>query len=203
MASDLFRTAFNGFNRTDVVQFIQKQTSEHEKNLRVLRDENRQLKQGLSEAKSDRDALADEKRGLEDELAALREKLAAAEQKNAELTELVESVTHSKTPVLDRPMATDVTMSNSFDEMELTAYRRAELTERMARERAQASADRMKQILSQGFEKISTLEGDYALLSDVCRNDFARMQELLQNAREILNESSDGLRAAQALCESI
>ena len=29
MASDLFRTAFNGFNRTDVVQFIQKQIKMH------------------------------------------------------------------------------------------------------------------------------------------------------------------------------
>ena len=34
-----FRSALHGFNRTDVVQFIQAQTVEHEKALRLLQDE--------------------------------------------------------------------------------------------------------------------------------------------------------------------
>ncbi len=191
MASELFRSALNGFNRTDVVQFIQQQTMEHEKNLRVLRDENRNLKQCISDGVSEREALRKEKQDLEDEIASLREKLAELEQK---LTQI---------PTLESPIAPAPVLPNSFDEMELTAYRRAELTERMARERAQASTERMKQILSQGFEKISLLEGDYSVLLDACRNDFSQMQELLRSAREILSESSDGMRAAQALCDSI
>ena len=187
MASELFRSALNGFNRTDVVQFIQQQTMEHEKNLRVLRDENRNLKQCIADGVSERESLLKEKQDLEEELAALREKLAELEQKEAS--------------ALERPIAP--VLPNSFDEMELTAYRRAELTERMARERAQASTERMKQILAQGFEKITLLEGDYSVLLDACRNDFSQMQELLRSAREILSESSDGMRAAQALCDSI
>ena len=34
-----FRSALHGFNRTDVVQFIQSQTAAHEKSLRLLREE--------------------------------------------------------------------------------------------------------------------------------------------------------------------
>ena len=87
--------------------------------------------------------------------------------------------------------------------MELAAYRRAELTERMARERALASTERMKQIFAQSMDKIALLEGDYGVLLDACRNDFNQMQILLQNARNVLDESSAGLRAAQALCDTL
>ena len=44
-----FRSALNGFNRTDVVQFIQRQTVEHEKAMRHLREENARLKQAATE----------------------------------------------------------------------------------------------------------------------------------------------------------
>ncbi len=203
MASELFRTAMRGFNRTDVVQYIQQQTLEHEKNLRVLRDENRMLKQDVAEAESECEALISEKRGLQEEVSVLRERLAALEEENAALTESMEDMRHRSGSTLESPIAPSPMLPNSFDEMELTAYRRAELTERMARERALASTERMKQIFAQSFDKIALLEGDYSLLLDACRNDFAQIQELLQNARKILGESSDGLRAAQTLCESI
>ena len=44
-----FRSALNGYNRTDVVQFIQRQTIEHEKAMRLLREENARLKQAAAE----------------------------------------------------------------------------------------------------------------------------------------------------------
>lgn len=202
MASELFRTALRGFNRTDVVQYIQQQTMEHEKNVRILRDENNLLKQNVEEAEAECQALLSEKRGLQEEVTVLRERLAALEEENAALTETLEAAPRNGGD-LDSPIAPSPMLPNSYDEMELTAYRRAELTERMARERALSSAERMKQIFSQSCDKISLLEGDFALILDACRNDFTQMQELLRNARALLGESSDGLRAAQSLCDSL
>ena len=203
MASELFRSAVRGFNRADVVQFIQQQTSEHEKNMRVLRDENRMLKETVAEAEAECEALISEKKGLQEEVAVLRERLAALEEENAALAETVEAMEHHGGASLDSPMATSPMLPNTYDEMELTAYRRAELTERMARERALASTERMKQIFAQSMDKIALLEGDYGVLLDACRNDFNQMQILLQNARNVLDESSEGLRAAQALCDTL
>lgn len=40
-----FRTAVKGFHRGDVVQFIHALTAEHERQLRVLREENQRLKE--------------------------------------------------------------------------------------------------------------------------------------------------------------
>lgn len=202
MASELFHIAMRGYNRTEVVQYIQQQTTEYEKNMRILRDENRLLKQDAADAEAECEALISEKRGLQEEVTILRERLAALEEENAALTESVEGMTRGGA-ALDAPIAMSSALPKSFEEMELTAYRRAELTERMARERALASTERMKQIFAQSCEKIALLEGDYNLLMDACRNDFTQMQELLQMARKILGESSDGLRAAQSLCESV
>ena len=54
MADSLnFRNALNGFNRTDVVQFIQNQTTEHEKEMRLLREENARLQEALDAARTE------------------------------------------------------------------------------------------------------------------------------------------------------
>ncbi len=203
MESELFRTAMRGFNRTDVVQFIQRQTLEHEKTVRALQDENRRLKQDVAKAESERNALVIEKQSLQREATDLRAKVTVLEAENALMAEKVRNAPQRSDSPLDAPIAPSPMLPNTFDEMELSAYRRAELTERMARERALASTERMKQIFAQSFEKLSLLEGDYGVLLDACRNDFTQLQELLQNAQSILSESSDGLRAAQTLCESL
>ena len=45
-----FRTALQGFNRLDVIQFVEKMTTRHETQLRQLQDENRRLQQDLDSA---------------------------------------------------------------------------------------------------------------------------------------------------------
>lgn len=42
-----FRTALQGFNRLDVIQFVERMTTRHETQLRQLQDENRRLQQDL------------------------------------------------------------------------------------------------------------------------------------------------------------
>ncbi len=185
--SESFRSALHGFNRTDVVQFIQRQTTEHEKEVRLLREENARLQEALTAARAE----AENCRLLKEALEA--ERLAAPEPAPAE----------QPTPALDAPMTpmASVVAPSEFNEMELAAYRRAEMTERMARERAAASTERMKRIFLQTDEKLTLTAQDMTTLLNAFQNDFDQLRALLDTARGIVNESSAGLKAAADICE--
>lgn len=181
-----FRTSLHGFNRTDVVQFIQAQTAEHEKALRLLREENTRLQEALEAARAEAA-----------EASTQLEALTAAQEVAAQSAETVPSPSES---ALNAPMASMASVvsaaPSNFNEMELAAYRRAEMTERMARERAAASAERMKTVFSQADEKLTLTSQDFATLLDTFRNDFDKLEQLLSTAQGIVDESSAGLKAA-------
>lgn len=195
-----FRSALNGFNRTDVVQFIQAQTIEHEKALRVLRDENARLREELDAARAENEDL----RTLN---ASLSEKPA---QPETPAEPAPEAPAPAPAPVVETPATLDAPMMSAatvvkaaapdFNEMELAAYRRAEMTERMARERANASAERMKAIFSQADEKLSVTSQDFKTLLDAFQTNFGQMEQLLETAQGIVNESSSSLKAASDIC---
>lgn len=195
-----FRSALNGFNRNDVVQFIQAQTIEHEKALRVLRDENARLQEALTAARAENDDL----RTLN---AALSEKAAQPEApvEAAPEVPVAEPAPAPAAPAtLDAPMIPAATVVKAaapdFNEMELAAYRRAEMTERMARERAASSAERMKAIFSQADEKLSVTSKDFKTLLDAFQTNFGQMEQLLETAQGIVDESSSSLKAASDIC---
>ncbi len=214
-----FRSALNGFNRTDVVQFIQRQTVEHEKAMRLLREENARLKQTATEPTEDTGNLRATKEALEAQVEELTQKLNSVYQKysalmteNEELKKALatakaelETAKAAETPVpasLDRPIAPPAGMATapgSFDEMELAAYRRAEQTERMARERAAAASERIQGVYRQAESKMSLTANDMTLLMDNLRSNCDQMQALMETARNILAESAEGLKASADL----
>lgn len=186
-----FRSALHGFNRTDVVQFIQAQTTEHEKALRLLREENARLQEALEAARTE---AADATAQLEALTAAQETQEAAPVPAPAETA-------------LNAPMAPVASVvaaaPSNFNEMELAAYRRAEMTERMARERAAASAERMKTVFAQADEKLTLTSRDFTTLLDAFRNDFDKVQQLLTTAQSIVDESSAGLKAAAEIAGEV
>ena len=105
-----FRSAFNGFNREDVVHYIEYLNNQHKAKIEQL---NSQLQAAQEKAAP-----------VEDE--DLRAQLDAALARCAELEKALAEQESAPAPA---PV-------NSAEE-ELEAYRRAERTERMARERAQ------------------------------------------------------------------
>ena len=127
--TDSFRSSLHGFNRMDVVQFIQKTTSEHELELRRLAEERTRQQEELEQQKKELAARQEESERQKQELSQLRAELAELREQNAALRQAQEPA--------EQPAA--AVQKPRYDEMELTAYRRAEQTERMARERAAAS----------------------------------------------------------------
>ena len=190
-----FRSALNGFNRNDVVQFIQAQTIEHEKALRVLRDENARLQEALTAARMENDDLRTLNESLNERL--------LAEPPVAPVPEAPAPIPAAPA-ALDAPMMPAATVVKAaapdFNEMELAAYRRAEMTERMARERANSSAERMKAIFSQADEKLAVTSQDFKTLLDAFQTNFGQMEQLLQTAQGIVDESSSSLKAASDIC---
>ena len=201
-----FRSALHGFNRSDVVQFIQNQTMEHERALRSTRDENTRLQSALESLRKELESCRAENIALKAELDEARIIRKIVEEPVAEAPAPVPE-SEPAPATLDAPMAPVATVVSAapsdFNELELAAYRRAEMTERMARERASASAGRMKAIFAQADEKLLLTSQDLVTLMDAFRNDFEQMQQLLATAQGIVNESSDGLKAASELCEDL
>lgn len=195
-ASMNFRNALNGFNRTDVVQFIQNQTTEHEKEMRILREENARLQEALDAARTEAEEAKSALASMISVSSAPEQDFAAEEKPDAEeaapVAELDAPIPPAETVVATAP--------SDFNEMELAAYRRAEMTERMARERAAASANRMKAVFAQANEKLVVTSQDLSTLLDSFRNDFEKMEQLLATAQGIVSESSSGLKAASDIC---
>lgn len=195
-AVDNFRSALHGFNREDVVQFIQQQTLAHEKATRQQNEEIVRLQNALEAARKENEQLRIQNQEL---TASLRE---AEEAAAAAVTEEEEP-----SPELDAPMAPVATVVASapsdFNEMELAAYRRAEMTERMARERAEAASDRMKTIFSEADEKLKITNQDVATLCETFRHDFEQLQQVLTTAQGVVSESSSNLKAASDVTDEL
>ena len=84
-----FRSALNGFNRTDVVNYVESLSIAQQKQLRQLQEQITQL--------------TADKAALEQEKAVLEEKLTAAEAEREELRQMLEAQTDPAVP--QRPSA--------------------------------------------------------------------------------------------------
>lgn len=186
-----FRTSLHGFHRGDVVQFIQQQTASHERIQRAQKEELSRLQEALNESRSEVDCLKAERDAL---LAQLEE--ARSAEKPEEPSPALDAPIAPPAPVVSNPVS-------DFNEMELAAYRRAEMTERMARERAAASAERLRSVFSQADEKLSITGRDIATVIDAFRNDYEQLRRLLEALQGIVGESSAGLKAAGNVCDEL
>lgn len=189
MATETFRTSLNGFNRTDVVQFIQKMTTNHEKELKTLREENEKSSEAL-------ELLRDDQARLEAQNAELTEKLAALEAQNAELTEKLAAKAAESSPAPAAAPAAPV--SAQIAEHELAAYRRAEGMERKARERAEATTKLLKGVFAKATDRLNAGSVEFAAAAEKFRADYEHMQQLLADAKGVFDASADEIRAADA-----
>ncbi len=204
--TEKFRSALNGFNRTDVVQFIQRQTAEHEKPLPQAKEENSrasrtgsELREQLAQMSAQLEELRAEKEALAEENACLLAEQMRLQEELSKRASFVPEIAPVESE-LDRPF-TPVSVPSDFNEMELAAYRRAEQVERLSRERAAASTERMRSIFEQADAKLEMSTADLGAVLETCRSDFAQLQEILCAAREVIGESSESLKAAAELCE--
>lgn len=187
MANQNFRTALHGFHRDDVVQFIETKTLEHEKELRVKNDEIARLQAELEDT---RRKLADAE--------------AEIEQLHAQPADAPEAAVHAPEPApvaeevspLDAPMAPialDLPPEpdrTKINEMELAAYRRAELAERHAQERAAGVYQQIQSVFDQSNAKIINSNHDLNTLVDAIRANIAQLEAALSATCNVYQEAA-------------
>lgn len=160
-----FRTAFHGFNREDVVRFLETATARHTAEVNQLRDEIARLEGDLS--------LLRTRSGT----GASQEELAALKAENDRLKAQVEELETQ----LTEPAATPVSDETNWKDEELAAYRRAETVERQARNRA-----------AQMYHRVNGLIADLAARMDGSKAEMTAAAESLGQALDQLQLALDG-----------
>ena len=137
MAEHKFRTALNGFNREDVVRYIDYMNTVHASEMEQLNNEKQALQEEIAELKEQQN-LASRVAELEERCMELEqlnmnatEELETAQEQIAKLQEELEQCAQQR----DEAMTKQEAAKNVAAE-ELEAYRRAERMERSAKERA-------------------------------------------------------------------
>lgn len=156
-----FRTAMRGFHRDDVVQFIETQALNHEKELRAKNDEIAMLQGQLEE----RDA----------QLKAAQKQVADLEQQLEELTAPAEPLDAPIAPPADALPAAP--SAQQLNELELTAYRRAELAERRANERAAEVYRRIQATFDASVTRLFEADHDLDTLTDTLLANLQQMKQ--------------------------
>lgn len=188
-SSQNFRTAFNGFNREDVVHYLEYINTKHTNQLNQLTAENESLRERLErlpDAESQRllvESLEEKCRNLTGQLEeassraeTLERQLAAAQSRCAELTQAAQ------------PEAETGLTPTASDELE--AYRRAERIEREAKERSELVYYQANSVLSQTTAKVDSLSADITQMADQVVSQLTQLQAAVSSGKQALQEAS-------------
>lgn len=206
-----FRTQLKGFHREDVINFIQQQTQEHERRVRTMQEEIARLQGELNDARAEAErahgAQEAEAETTQEELAQASERCAELEAENAaareeiaRLTKRCEALEEAKQPEPEAEEKPAAEEPENYKELELAAYRRAELAERMAKERAAASDEQMKRILALTDERLMHTSQDFQTLLETFTKDFEQLRQVIRSAQALVAESAGGLQETASTC---
>ena len=189
-AAQNFRSAFNGFNREDVVHYLEYLNAKHSSQLNQLTAENEALRKqvdALPELESQQllvssleEKCAELTRQLEEtqsRCTGLEQQLEAAQAQCAELQQAQPA--GAPEPVLS-PSASD----------ELEAYRRAERIEREARERAELVYFQATSVLTEASAKVDGISADITEMADKVMSQLTQLQVAVSSSKQALQDAS-------------
>ncbi len=165
-----FRSALGGFNREDVVHYIEYINNKHAAQLNQLKNEIQALQDELAEQRQDNQE--------KDEMDA---QLAAAQERIAELEQELEQAQKPVAPVVVQAPQPIITAD------ELEAYRRAERAERRAAER-----------VAQMYDQANAALADAALRADSAANQVSQFADTLNlQVQQLLGAVASGKNVLQ------
>lgn len=172
-----FRSAFNGFNREDVVRYIEYMNSKHNTDMNQLRSQIDSLKNELAV----RAAQMNPNQETEEALAQSNLRCQELEQECAQLRQQLEEATANAGPSAE----------------ELEAYRRAERVERLAQERAAEIRDQAGSILSDASAKVDGAAAQISAIADQVQAQLDQLHAAVANSKQLLQETSAAVSAIQ------
>ena len=176
-----FRTAFHGFNREDVVRFLETATARHTAEVNQLRDEIARLEGDLSLLR------------MRSGDGASQEELEALQAENARLKAQVEELETQ----LTEPAATPIRDETNWKDEELAAYRRAETVERQARNRAAQMYHRVNGLIADLAARMDGSKAEMTAAAEALRQALDQLQLALDGGQSILTEGTATLRALE------
>lgn len=180
-----FRSAFNGFNREDVVHYLEYLNKKHAAQVEQLHMENDLLQKKLDaqpETDSEQtEALHGQIEDLTEELSRSREECRALSEKIDRLEEEVRQAKQEQAAA-----------SHQADQ-ELEAYRRAERTERMARERAEQVYRQTNGVLADATVKVDEAAEQIASISEHVMSQLDLLREAVGSSKQALADAASGL----------
>lgn len=173
-----FRTALNGFNREDVVHYIQFLNSKHAADLNQLNAEllylrNKQAEQPAPKTDEIVEQQAARIRELFDRCTALEQELEAAKAANVQLAAQIQQDSGR----------------NRLEE-ELEAYRRAERTERYARERADNLYRQANGALADATVKVDEAAQQFSQMTDNVVAQLSDLQNAIAGSKQALRDAA-------------
>ena len=178
-----FRSALNGFNREDVVHYLEYLNTKHSNQVNQLTAENETLRQqveALPDAESQRLLVA----SLEEECAELTRQLEPSQSRCAELEQQLEQ-SHCAVP----EQVQEPALSPSASE-ELEAYRRAERIEREAKERAELVYFQANSVLTEASARVDGISSDITEMADKVMTQLTQLQVAVSSSKQALQDAS-------------
>ena len=154
-----FRTAFRGFHRQDVVQYIEYINNRHNAQVNQLKTQLQTAREELSQFQTNSSA-----------------------QDNADCADLQARLDEA----LSRCAQLEAQLATSSEKTELEAYRRAERAERLAKERADQLSAQINAVLADAATRVEAVSSDVAEAVDNLTEKLQSSKQELQNAVDAL-----------------
>ena len=191
----LFRTAFNGFNRDDVVQYIEELNARHAAEVNQLNADLQYLQEKLDALEAvcpENDApmmgepMTDNSDLVEDLEAKLAEAEEAAKTAKAQLDAQTAETLRLQV-LLDAALARQ---NEAHNTVELDTYRRAERVERDARNRAREVSDKANAALSDATNKVDETAIQISELTDAAMQQLKQLQLAISGSKQVLRDTA-------------
>ena len=174
-----FRTSFNGFNREDVVRYLEYINNKHNTQINQLNEENAALR-----AQLDVQPAVDHTEELDALTEQLNEALARCAQLEKELSERPAPAPQKEESVLSASAAE-----------ELEAYRRAERIEREAKERSELVYFQANSVLTEAASKVDGVSAQITDLADQVMSQLTQLQVAIGNSKQALKDAASTMYA--------
>ena len=190
-APQKFRSALNGFNREDVASYLEYLNSKHTAQVNQLTSEADFLRAKLDSVQS-QPQQSDLVPALEEERDELRrqlEQLAAERDALQARCDELEQALEASTATVAAPIAQPAAPAPCTPAEELEIYRRAERTERMARERADLIYRQTNGILTEASVRVNEMAEQVVPIADQILLQINQLQNAVNGAKQSLQDA--------------
>lgn len=197
-----FRSAFNGFNREDVVHYIEYLNARHAAEVEQLNAELAFLRNSAPPAAEEeaQEDLSERVVGLEEALKDLRAEKEELETQLAEAMEVGEDFEKQRNEAvaerdklaqqLEEALRQQKSVESRSAE-ELEAYRRAERAERMAKERADQMYRQANGVIADATVKVNEAAAQIGALSETVAAKLEQLRSAVTGTNAALKEAAD------------